>query len=457
MSTPAQADRNLVTSNLLRPDEEIDYRIRADTERHRKGFVRIRVKDAEGRPVERAGIEIRQTGHAFKFGCNLFLLDQFDDAAHNAAYEEAFAALFNQAVLPFYWSDLEPAEGGLRFGVDSEPIYRRPPPDRCLEFCEARGISAKGHPLLWQLFYPQWLPADPARLRRLIEKRFREIAERYGDRIPTFDVCNEALALVGAHPLRDIGDHVGYAFELAQRYFPQGTTLVYNETTPNSFCGYRGPHSPMFMLCERLASQYRLGAVGLQFHLFERKVEMVEKYREDLLNPPNLFRCMDLYAKLGLPLKLSEVTVPAFALVDEGEQFQAEVAEKLYRIWFSHPSVDEIDYWNLVDGTAAWSPRNTSEGENFFKGGLVNYDISHKPVYTALDRLINHEWRTSVSLAYEDGGDNCLHGYYGTYEAVIRHAGGAERVPFQLLKGTGREVTLDLTTTQATTENRQAP
>jgi GH35 family endo-1,4-beta-xylanase len=442
MTSPRKADRHLATENLFRPDAEIETRIKNDTERYRKGYARIYLKDADGKPIEKATIELRQMSHAFKFGCNMFLFDQFDDEAHNNAYEEAFAKLFNQAVIPFYWADLEPQEGKPRFATDSELIYRRPPPDRCLEFCDARGISPKGHPLLWHLWYPEWLPQDPAQLRRRIEQRFQEIAARYGHRIPTFDVCNEALALFGQHPLRDIGNHVDYAFELAEKYFPASTTLVYNETTPNSFCGYRGHHSPMFLLCQHLAGKYPLGAVGLQFHLFDRTAEKVENYRHELLNPTNLFRYMDLYATLGLPLKLSEITVPGYTLVDDGEQFQADVAEKLYRIWFSHPSVDEIDYWNLVDGTAAFAPRNTNEGENFFQGGLVNYDISPKAAYRALDRLINEEWRTATSLEYVDGAANQLHGFHGHYQATIHHAGGTSVEQFDLVQGVDQTVGL---------------
>lgn len=444
MSSSRKADRNLVTENLLRADPEIDTRIQQDTERCRMGYATLRLTDAEGNPVEKADVEIRQLSHHFKFGCNMFLFDQFEDDAHNLAYEEAFAKLFNQAILPIYWSDLEPEQGKPRFAVDSEPIYRRPPPDRCLEFCEARGIAPKAHPLLWQLFWPEWAPKEPAALRRAIEKRFREIAERYGDRIPTFDVCNEALALHGPHSLRDLGDHVDYAFELAAKYFPASTTLVYNETTPNSFCGFRGHHTPMYMLCRHLAAKYPLGAVGLQFHLFAHLPDAIENYRNDLLNPANLFRFMDLYAGLGLPLKLSEVTVPGYTLVDEGEQFQAEVAEKLYRIWFSHPAVDEIDYWNLVDGTAAWAPRNTDEGENFFKAGLVKYDIAPKAVYRTLDRLINEEWHTESKLQYQDGAVNGFQGYYGDYEATVHTDGGTQKLRFTHGKRLDREITLRL-------------
>lgn len=439
---PVKADRKLVTENLFKPDAEVEYRIKHDTERHRKGFVRLRVEDEQGQPVEKAELEIRQVSHAFKFGCNLFLLDQLDDDQQNAEYKDAFAKLFNQAVLPFYWADLEPEPGQVRFDKDSKPIYRRPPPDYCLDFCEERGIAPKGHPLLWHLFYPKWLTEDPKQLRHLIDQRFRQIAERYGDRIPTFDVCNEALACTGWHPLRGIGNHVDYAFELASLYFPASTTLVYNETTENSFEYFRGPHSPMFMLCEHLAERYRLGAVGLQFHLFSQNAEAVENYRNDLLNPRSLYAFMDQYASLGLPLKLSEITIPSYTMVDEGHEFQATVTERLFRIWFSHPAMDEIDWWNLVDGTAAYAPRGTYEGENFYQGGLLNYDMSPKPAYKVLDKLINEEWRSQETLHYKVDDENQFRGYYGGYEVVIKHPGGETSARFDLVKGATGEVIL---------------
>ncbi|WFB36997.1 endo-1,4-beta-xylanase [Kiritimatiellota bacterium B12222] len=442
MNDVPKADREIVTENLFRPDAEIEHRIQSDTERHRKGFARVVVQDVDGKPVENARIEIKQRSHAFKFGCNLFLLDQFEDSAHNLAYEEAFAKVFNQAIIPFYWSDLEPTQGNVRFAKDSEPIYRRPPPDRCLEFCQDRGIAPKGHPLLWQCFWPEWLSKDPAELRRAIEKRFQEISERYGDVIPTFDVCNEALSIGNDHPLHELGNHVEYAFELAEKYLPSSTTLVYNETTAGSFLGYRGAYTPMYMLCKALAETRSLGAVGLQFHLFDTQVDQVEDYRKELLNPVNIFRFLDLYANLGRPLKISEVTIPGYSLVDEGEQFQADVMEKLYRMWFSHPAMNEIDYWNLVDGTAAFAPRNTFEGENFFKGGLVDYDITPKASYKVLDQLINEEWRTQVTLELSGGKTSQFHGYYGGYDAVIHHAGGVSQVSFQHEKVLNHEITL---------------
>ena len=50
-----------------------------------------------------------------------------------------------------------------------------------------------------------------------MERRFREIAERFGSRIPFWDVANEAVCYRGAPAMPK--DYVRFAFELADRYF----------------------------------------------------------------------------------------------------------------------------------------------------------------------------------------------------------------------------------------------
>ena len=65
------------------------------------------------------------------------MIDELETDDKNAEYKKRFKELFNLATIPFYWCDLEPEEGKLRFAKDSPKIYRRPAPDLCLEFCDA--------------------------------------------------------------------------------------------------------------------------------------------------------------------------------------------------------------------------------------------------------------------------------------------------------------------------------
>jgi endo-1,4-beta-xylanase len=432
-------DRHILTERLLRHDPEIEFRIRSGIEAHRKGFGEIFLRDGEGRPVPHASITIRQQRHHFKFGCNAFLLDQFDSATQNREFEDAFSRLFNLAVVPFYWSDIEPERGHPRFARDSQPIYRRPPPDRCLEFCEAHAITPKGHPLLWQAFLPAWLPRDRVGALRALETRVREIAKRYGDRIRIWDIYNEALACCSDNLVAVFGDYVMTAFDVAQRYLPPGAQFIYNETTPNSWGRNNGPYTPLYMLLERIRDRHMLGGIGLQYHLFlDRHLVSDDDYGRIYLNPAHLLNLLDTYACLDLPVSVSEVTIPAFDLVEDGEGFQAEVTERLFRLWFSHPAVEAINWWNLVDGTAA-SPR-----ENALKGGLTANDMTPKKAYEAIDRLINREWRTSVTMNYRDDAVNQFHGFYGAYELEIETGRGTTVHPIELLPECRRfELTLN--------------
>ena len=125
---------------------ETDARVRAGIEANRKGTLKILFKDGNGKPCETTHVKIRQKKHDFKYGANLFMLDEIVDSAEkNEMYKERFAAAFNLATLPFYWRDLEPEEGKPRYAKGSPRIYRRPAPDLCVEWCEAHGIEPKAH------------------------------------------------------------------------------------------------------------------------------------------------------------------------------------------------------------------------------------------------------------------------------------------------------------------------
>ena len=98
---------------------------------------------------------------------------------------------------------------------------------------------------------------------------------------------------------------------------------------------------------------------------------------------------MDEYSRFGKPLQVTEITVPAYSWEAEDEEIQAEIIERLYYIWFSHPSVEQIIYWNLVDGyayvtksdpkTIRATQGDMTIGENYYHGGLLRFDLSPKP------------------------------------------------------------------------------
>ena len=112
------------------------------------------------------------------------MLNQYDDFTMQETYLSQWKELFNTAVIPLYWEGTEPQQGRLRYDVDSpNDVYRRPPAATVVDYCLKNGIAMKGHPLFWHEFIPKWLPNDFEELFPLLEKRFREISERFGSKI----------------------------------------------------------------------------------------------------------------------------------------------------------------------------------------------------------------------------------------------------------------------------------
>ena len=174
-------NREKILKSFTNNKEVLEKRNAEGIEKYRKGNFTVKFSNTTSKKVT-----VKQKKHKFLFGCNAFMLESFENAEKEPIYKEKFAQIFNQAVVPFYWSDLEPEEGKLRFHKDSENIYRRPAPDIVLDFCKEYGIEPKGHCLTWNWSTPKWLEKYTKEERkRILEKRFKEISEEYADKIPS--------------------------------------------------------------------------------------------------------------------------------------------------------------------------------------------------------------------------------------------------------------------------------
>ena len=379
---------------------ETDARVKAGIEANRKGTLKILFKDENGKPCETTHVQIRQL------------------------YKERFAAAFNLATLPIYWRDLEPEQGKPRYAKDSPRIYRRPTPDLCLEWCEAHGIEPKAHCLNYvsKFAHPEWATKDGvAREKMFLEKRFRELAERYAHRIPMWEVTNETLiwqdSRLGISEFFEQEDLVEWSFKTAEKYFP-ANKLVINEAQGYVWQQPYGSRNPFYMQVENaLLKGCRIDGVGFQAHSFwgsdMKNVRTKAKLQYD---PQTLFSMLDTFAKLGKPLQITEMTIPAYSEDPGDEAVQAEILREMYRIWFSHPLMEAIIYWNLPDGYAhGATPGDCSKGENIYYGGLCRFDMSPKPAYEVIRELFGREWRTDLERDVS-GGRMAFRGFHGTYE-----------------------------------------
>ena len=370
-------------------------RVKSGIELYRKGDAEITFAAANGELPKDITVEVRQKNHEFKFGCNIFMLDELETKEKNDIYKEKFPECFNLATVPFYWSDLEPEQGKPRYAADSPKIYRRPSPDLCVNYCKEKGIEPKCHCLNYDNFTPDWVvDKTVTEHKAMLEKRFREIAERYAKDIPSFEVTNETLQNTKKSKFFYEDDFVDWSFRMAfHSFFP-------------------------------LEDEEKMDAV---------------RYNSEIL-----YKLMDLYAKLNLPQQITEMTLPAYGDSEENEYVQAELVRNIYSIFFSHPAMEAVIYWNLVDGYAAWAPQgDMTAGENRYFGGLLRFDMSEKPAYKMLKQLINEEWHTEETIK-ANGNTAKFRGFYGDYELIVHADGKTIPVDFKLSKEANHSITITL-------------
>lgn len=58
-------------------------------------------------------------------------------------------------------------------------------------------------------------------------------------------------------------------------------------------------------------------------------------------------------------------------------------------------------------------------GENYYRGGLLDFNLNKKPAYDVLCDLFHHEWTTDVTLETDAEGKAKLFGFYGDYDLAI--------------------------------------
>ena len=400
-------------------------------EKYRKGDMIISIVDENGNAVPGAKIKINQISHEFKFGANLFMLDELETDTKNQLYKNYFKNAFNMATLPFYWSSVEPQKGKLRYDKDSEKYYRRPPIDLCMEYCKENKIEPREHALAYEQHFPNWLKGYSVNeVKGELERRYKEIADRYKDKIPTIEVTNEMLwdHNAGVTDFYNENDYVEWCFKLAEKYFPNNQ-LVINEYT-EAFWGdnCRSTDRYYAYIEANMLKGAKIDAIGAQFHMFADRKSEIDKSTY-LYNPICLYEHMDLYSNLSKNLQVTEITIPAYSKDPLDEEIQAKLIEYLYTVWFSHPNMEQIIYWNLVDGYAyvpdptpeaiRRTQGNMSVGENVYYGGLLRFDLTPKPSYITLENLINKKWHTELDSTSNSEGHAAFRGFYGDYEIEI--------------------------------------
>jgi len=275
-------------------------------------------------------------------------------------------------------------------------------------------------------------PEYARNLKRIFKKRLDDVAARFGDVVDSWDVVNESshdwaryrtsrtgLGYCFSHYGLMPGDYQLDAFLEAKRVISPKARLCINDYNI----------APAFF--DQIEDLTRHGAkidvVGCQMHIFNTNDCMRLAMGATNVNwvgtPGTIERRLDMMAKAGRPLHVSEVTIAATDTTGRGRQIQAILTRNIYRKWFSHAKTMGITWWNTVDGAGV-------AGEPLVSG-LFTRDMRHKPAYDALDELINREWRTNEKVKVSGEGEEKtvrFRGFKGRYRLSWRDAAGKPHV-----------------------------
>ncbi len=401
----------------------------ARIEKHRKSEAAITVVDRAGKPRANAEIDVQQTRHAFLFGCNIFLWGSLPDEKTEQAYRQRFCELLNYATLPFYWMAYERERG--------KPAHARM--EKVARWCRQHGIQTKGHPLAWNYFDDSWYPSDLDELYRLQLGRIDDCVKRFRGLIDRWDVVNEAteferLAFVKAAPKqtamwKKVGqvEFVRQCLIQARQANPQATLLI------NDY--YTGP--AFGRLLEQVVDQYGkplYKAIGIQSNMLKGGRFWPAK---------ETWRVCQQFSRFGVPLHFTETTIISgdrmpkkkgeWPSTAEGEARQAREVADFYTLLFSHPAVEAITWWDLSD----WHSVDERPG------GLVRSDMTPKPAYEELKRLIKGKWWTKTQLHGDAYGAAAFRGFLGDYRVTVRTGDKPPAVKeFSLKRGQANRFTI---------------
>jgi GH35 family endo-1,4-beta-xylanase len=368
---------------------------------------------------------VRQTGHAFLFGCIGFdLMDLANGTSQDPEYDgrlaDAWFDVFNQTTLPFYGGTFEPERGA-------------PQTERLLgaaRWFAERGVVVKGHPLVWHTVQPAWLLGVPdAEVERLQRERIRRDVAAFRGVIDTWDAINEVVIMPvftaeenAITPLARRTGRVGMirmAFEEARAENP-GATLLLNDFDMST--AYE------CLIEAVLEAGIRIDRLGLQSHM-----------HQGYWGEEKTLAILDRFSRYGIPIHFTETTllsgdvmpahiedlndwqVESWPSTPEGEERQADEVERHYRTLLSHPSVEAMTYWGLSDrGMWLNAP-----------GGLLRADGSRKPAFDRLHELVAGEWwLPPTTLRTDAEGRMRFGGFLGDY--LVEAADGSASVTLTL-------------------------
>lgn len=224
-----------------------------------------------------------------------------------------------------------------------------------LDYCMENNIKVHGHVLVWHSQTPEAFfrvgydnKADfvdretmLARLDSYVKQIMEYMDANYKGLIVSWDVVNEAIDDNGGK-LRQSnwtevvgGDFIERAFEIARKYAPEGTLLVYND--------YNTATEPKLTgicdLLDRLVAEGNIDCYGFQAHLSESTPV-----------PSKMRAAMERITAKGLKLRVSELDITISQSSDVFFKMQANRYKAIMEVFLEFKdSIEAVQVWGVCD------------------------------------------------------------------------------------------------------------
>jgi endo-1,4-beta-xylanase len=377
-------------------------------EQHRKADLRVSVRDAQGRPIPDATVNVTMKRHRFGFGALIGASrwenrpTAADAARHLALVEERF----NKAV-----TIVKPDDRAA---------------DLALDWLVERNIRVRGHYLMWGPVQPErgrhGQPAEAFGLpvKDLLEQA--DDAQRERIRNAAFAYIERVLAFAGKRVTEwDAINHIANDNHVS--YSSLFGTRIYAEVIKRA--RELAPHAEMWVnegnvltAGNRLQKYHDVIAELIALGAKPDGIGFMAHFREGEFTPPEeIYRRLETFAALVPNLQLTELDIDT-----ANEQLQADHMRDVVTIAFSHPAVSAIVMWQV------W-------GQGAGNKALWRPDWSIKPAGQVwLDHVFKAWWTVETGRTDREGAFT-TRGFLGDYEISIRRGEKTKTVQGELAPG----------------------
>lgn len=273
--------------------------------------------------------------------------------------------------------------------------------DEILAWSDTNGFRMRGHTLLWHYhrWFPAWLNeanfgATPAKAaEKLLKTHIETVTRRYGKRIYSYDVVNEAVdpdtaglrqtslskAMGSAEAVLD------FCFHTARDSAPHAE-LVYNDYMSWEVGNEKHREGVLRLLEGFRKRGTPVDTLGVQSHIgIFQPVRSVAELAESLT--PDWRRFLDAVTGMGYRLAITEFDVRDRGLpadIAERDRGVAEFARAYLDVTLAYPQLTDVLAWGMSDRFSwlrGFEPR--SDGE-VTRGCPYDVELRKKPLHDAI-------------------------------------------------------------------------